>query len=93
MRLENIVIKDDLTLALIDFAHMTPFGEEVKTSDGIGRETLRAPELNCAVKNVYSDKADSFALAGCFFQLEFFKVPFGGDSFACKENEHYKYFF
>jgi serine/threonine protein kinase len=79
LKLENIVIMDDFSLALIDFAHCSGYGEVLQTGS-LGTQIFRAPEMNIpAYKKMTfrSDLAESFTLGGCLFVLEFLKLPFG----------------
>jgi serine/threonine protein kinase len=96
LKLENIVIRDDFSLALIDFAHCSLYGEVLQTGS-LGTVIYRAPEMNIPAKyqmTFKTDKADIFALAGCLFVLNFLRLPFGGenDLGATYTNKYYKFF-
>jgi serine/threonine protein kinase len=97
LKLENIVIRDDYSLALIDFAHCSGYGEVLQTGS-LGTQIFRAPEMNIPayLKLTFkSDQAESFTLGGCLFLLEFLKLPFGGDDQggATQGNDFYSCFF
>jgi serine/threonine protein kinase len=97
LKLENIVIMDDFSLALIDFAHCSGYGEVLQTGS-LGTQIYRAPEMNYPAhfkKTFKSDLADLFSLGGCLFAFTFFSFPFGGDDQggATQKNEFYKFFY
>jgi serine/threonine protein kinase len=97
LKLENIVIRDDFSLALIDFAHCSGYGEVLQTGS-LGTQIYRAPEMNIPAHHQMtfrSDQAESFTLAGCLFVLVFLRLPFGGDDQggATQDNNFYRFFY
>jgi serine/threonine protein kinase len=97
LKLNNIVIRDDFSLALIDFAHCS-YKEQYLRPGPLGTSIFRAPEMNIPRYHntiFRADQAEMFALAACFFVLISLALPFGteDEGGATKENVYYRHFF
>jgi len=92
LKLENIVIRDDLTLALIDFGDLSAFGGV--RSGHVGTPQFQAPEVYASMLNngrsaYHSDKIDVFTVGACLMTLEFLTYPF--EEGARSSDTHYRY--
>lgn len=76
---DNIVILNDLSLALIDFGHTNQMATPVCHTTGT--DMYMPPEVRRTLykaKMYYlPEKADAFSLGVCLFILMFQKMPFG----------------